>query len=534
MSLAAEAITIYPQISRLEQRGSASAPSSPTHASSSLAAAAVPSPPPNIAPSHVSISYSLSSTELADYADRSAYSTTALPFIEEFGHLQALTSLLAESETYTSLLYTYRSVSKAMPMVQQDATEAAKHQIHELTFAILRPEVLKVRQLMEYSAKAVKVVATVLAYMQRIETERRVPSDPLYLGVVQLLDVLLLLDALKDMRTCLINDFSRYKRAFTPIRAALSDSESLSEEIHQLQMFLSFPSSPHNLIYYRLREELQRLPAYDVVLCNLLSFCLEQLDKRRHIDSDEYHMYYRSLSHLLYLIDQSPLAQQADDAAGRKGGGINVFRYAGRGRLELDRVKRYVRLLPVIPLYMDMHIDVQYVLKRCPHWEDDKMRGDWILLANDAAAAAAASSPSGSAASPPPVLRRDKTYQRYHLVFQRQRIRQEYTDYCVAFTQQTTALQQFTSNNAQVPSTLLHSFFYTLLAGLRLLSSWRAKIQEQCAWKYAFPCPLAAYTAQGGKGGEGHEYEKAVRFNYSSEELYALVDVLGMLKGWLS
>ena len=543
MSLAAEAITIYPQISRLEQ----------STAPSSSAPSVLPAPvaqlsaslPPTISASPLSVTYSLSSSDVSDYRDRSGYSSGALPFVEEFSYLDPLTALLSGSGQYIAMLYTYRSVSKAMPMVQADTSDKDKQDIHLTSFAILRPEMQKCTALMDFCTRAVKATVATVSFIQRMEADKRVPSDVLYQAVLQMLDVLLLLDALKDMKTCVLNDFSRYKRAFTPIKATLTDSELLSDEIHQLQMFLSYPASPHNLLYFHLKTDIQKLPAHDVTLLNLLAFACEQLDKRRYIDSDEYHMYFRVLSHLLYLIDVEDRAAATD----RKGQPVNIFRYQGKGKLDLDRVKRYVRLMPVIPLYMDMHIDVLYVLKRISHFEEDKMRGDWIVIsaaAYDSSSspvnASSRSSPSssasptgaaatGGAAGASSAMRRDKVWQRYHLVHHRLRIRQEYNDYCVAFTQQVQIIEQVTNNNAALNPTLLHSFFYLILTGLRLLAAWRAKVQEQCAYKYAFPCPLTVYQQMGGQGGEGHEYEKAVRFNYSSEDLYALVDVLGTIKG---
>ena len=538
MSLAAEAITIYPQISRLEQpSGLASSAASPLSLSSSTSSSS--SSAPTISASPLSVTYTLSSSDVCDYRDRSGYSTGALPYVEEFSHLEPLTALLSESSAYIALLYSYRSVSKAMPMVQADTPEKERQDIHLTSFAILRPEMQKCRQLMDFCMRAVKLTVSTVQFLQRMEVDKRVPSDGLYQSVLQMLDTLLLLDALKDMKTCVLNDFSRYKRAFTPIKAGLSDSELLSDEIHQLQMFLSFPASPHNLLYFHLKTDLQKLPQHDVTLISLLTFACEQLDKRRYIDSDEYHMYFRVLSHLLYLVDVDDRAAAAE----RKGAPVNIFRYQGKGKLDLDRVKRYVRLMPIIPLYMDMHIDVLYVLKRIAHFEEDKMRGDWILIPSavyDSQASpvnslsrpspsASGGSPTGSASARVPVPR--AVYQRYHLVHHRLRIRQEYNDYCVAFTQQIQIIEQVTSNNAALNPTLLHSFFYLVLTGLRLLAAWRAKVQEQCAYKYAFPCPLSVYQQAGGKGGEGHEYEKAVRYNYSGEDLYALVDVLGMSKG---
>jgi hypothetical protein len=44
-----------------------------------------------------------------------------------------------------------------------------------------------------------------------------------------------------------------------------------------------------------------------------------------------------------------------------------------------------------------------------------------------------------------------------------------------------------------------------------------------CVWQ-------ADYKFKGGKGLKGHEYEKAVRFNYDTDDLRALVDVISMIK----
>ena len=226
MSLAAEAITIYPQIARLEQSTASSSSSLSLLPASLSSSSSSPSSvgsvaafvPPSISASPLSVTYSLSSSDVADYRDRSGYSSGSLPFVEEFSYLEPLSSLLSGSSAYIAMLYTYRSVSKAMPMVQADTSEKDKQDIHLTSFAILRPEMLKITQLMSFCMKAVRATVATVAFLQRMEADKRVPSDVLYQAVLQMLDVLLLLDALKDMKTCVLNDFSRYKVKHTPIQ----------------------------------------------------------------------------------------------------------------------------------------------------------------------------------------------------------------------------------------------------------------------------------------------------------------------------
>ena len=47
--------------------------------------------------------------------------------------------------------------------------------------------------------------------------------------------------------------------AFAPIRSDVADNDAISEEIHNLQMFLGNPQQPHNLIIFHLKTDLQKV-----------------------------------------------------------------------------------------------------------------------------------------------------------------------------------------------------------------------------------------------------------------------------------
>ena len=68
-----------------------------------------------------------------------------------------------------------------------------------------------------------------------------------------------------------------------------------------------------------------------------------------------------------------------------------------------------------------------------------------------------------------------------------------------------------------------------VLNGLRLLQRWSCVVQECMAWKYTHPCSLSVLRGKGGNPkGKGMEYERVVRYNWSANELSALVEV-----GWV-
>lgn len=65
-----------------------------------------------------------------------------------------------------------------------------------------------------------------------------------------------------------------------------------------------------------------------------------------------------------------------------------------------------------------------------------------------------------------------------------------------------------------------------VLVGLRLLQRWSCVVLECMAWKYTHPCSQAAFKRAGGDPlGKGMEYERVVRYNWTNNELSAIVEV---------
>lgn len=62
--------------------------------------------------------------------------------------------------------------------------------------------------------------------------------------------------------------------------------------------------------------------------------------------------------------------------------------------------------------------------------------------------------------------------------------------------------------------------------GLRLLQRWSCVVLECMAWKHTHPCSQESFLRAGGDlKGKGMEYERVVRYNWSANELSAIVEV---------
>jgi hypothetical protein len=97
--------------------------------------------------------------------------------------------------------------------------------------------------------------------------------------LLQLTDVLQKIDNLKDMKACLKNDFSLYKRCFTLIRSELVAADIVQEEVQQLQMFLANPGYGSHIIMTQLRERVKQISNHEDVLMEMIVLCCSKIEK---------------------------------------------------------------------------------------------------------------------------------------------------------------------------------------------------------------------------------------------------------------
>lgn len=237
-----------------------------------------------------------------------------------------------------------------------------KAEIHEKTFEVLEPEIQKLKSFRLFQIESVKLFCEMVRKI--VAEKREVVSEAFLLTLARLLDLFALLDALKNMKACLNNDFSFYKRAFGFLRKNMA-SEDQTAENHQLSLFLA----NQNAITTAFKTELHQIGGYasfscvfvmtsisfDDVIAMIVNLCAASMEEERYVLPAEKNGLLRVMPYGLFLMDgESPNSP------------LNVFKSK---KVNLSRFSKLFKKHPVVPLYGDMQITLEALIKRSPHFD---------------------------------------------------------------------------------------------------------------------------------------------------------------------
>ena len=437
------------------------------------------------------------------------------PFARDVEWVSSMEAILADGGKQVAMLYTFRSCSRALPVVSKENV-ADKQEIHERSFSVLRPQIEKLLDLYHFQERVIALLGSVVAELVRGGKKRPVP-DAVYARMVDCVDLLVRLDNLKDMKACLQNDFAFYKRAFHNVKAQVDDSDRIADDVHKLQMFLADPRCPKSIIVHRLREAVRGIHGHEHMLLALFEYAVARIERSHHVLPDEKHRLVRFLPHLMLLLDHAAKGKGQGAASAADGGAaFNVFK---NKRVCASRVTKIFKRYPVMPLVGDMHISLIFILQRCPNYDAAALASQWAADPDD-----------------PRVRKKYALHERWR------DIRAQYDRFASTFTalvrhELHSAMSGVRATDGGVAATAAAVGVATarrvadnVLEGMRLLSSWTAAVSEQAAWKYSSPAAAAAGGAGHGMGSEAREYASVVRDNYTPAELSVLVDVVFMIK----
>ena len=121
------------------------------------------------------------------------------------------------------MLYSYRGISKRVPLKldeddQSDPARLSKYR-HSL-FLLLRTEVLKVKDLMLFCENCIAFFERILDHLYSYQDRYVTYPQEILLAIIHFVDTIVKIDALKDVKTCLKNDFALYKRTFFLLKTA--------------------------------------------------------------------------------------------------------------------------------------------------------------------------------------------------------------------------------------------------------------------------------------------------------------------------
>ncbi|VAI09806.1 unnamed protein product [Triticum turgidum subsp. durum] len=366
-----------------------------------------------------------------------------------------------------SLLYTYRSCVKALPQLP-DSMKHSQADLYLETYQVLDLEMSRLREIQRWQASAASKLA---ADMQRFSRPERLVNGPTvthFWSMLKLLDVLLQLDHLKNAKASIPNDFSWYKRTFTQVSTQWQDTDTMREELDDLQIFLSTRWA----ILLNLHAEMFRTNTYPTILLSFLDI----------------HMYYDSLDSKNSVEDILQV--------------LIVFCVES---LELDFALLFperhtlLRVLPVlVVLATSSEKESESLYKRVKINRLLNIFKRHYLILNHMG-----------------------TIRAEHDDFS---IR-----FASAMNQMITLKSSDGADN-DWSRDIKGNMYDTVVEGFQLLSRWTGRIWEQCAWKFSRPCKEPPMSDSHQDSATFFDYEKVVRWNYTAEERRALLELIGYIK----
>jgi cytoplasmic FMR1 interacting protein len=412
-----------------------------------------------------------------NYVDNKAFETK---WTEEIERLRGLQEVLRKADNFISMIYTYRSCSKALPQIktQDDPNRAA---IYEKHFEVLEPEIRKLKDLMYFTRDAVKLFCDHTKHIANLVSAKKKPKtiSELYIHfLARMLDFFSTMDALKNMKACLNNDFSFFKRAFGFLRKSMANDDQ-TQENHTLYLFLAHQNS----ITTNLKTDLQQINGFDDAIAMIVNQCCRYLEEGLYMTPAEKHCLLRVMPYGLLLMD-------GDNEK------LNILKTR---KVSIDKFAKLYRKYPIVPLYGDMSFSLEQIIKRAPHY-DEKVWGTSL----DARIAS-----------------------EYEILGQLEAVRAQHTVYLAKFSNMINQINimRSTSGDKGFSEEATRNFTNIVLEGLKLLSDWSGKVLRQSAWKYAHPNVASAVPT------DALEYERVVRYNYTEAERVALIEFVAFIKG---
>lgn len=109
------------------------------------------------------------------------------------------------------MLYTWRSCSRAVPSVKSNE-QANRNDIYSTTVEVLEPEIQKLKDFYAFQNHAIERFAETVRSLAHPERLKSFISQSTKLALGNLISMFAVLNELKNVKACLNNDFSCYKR----------------------------------------------------------------------------------------------------------------------------------------------------------------------------------------------------------------------------------------------------------------------------------------------------------------------------------
>ncbi|KAH6563780.1 hypothetical protein BASA62_008306 [Batrachochytrium salamandrivorans] len=424
--------------------------------------------------------------DIDQYFDaKSGEKATASKFFQKevllIGKMQ---EVLAEGRQLIYTLYSFRSCGRAIPPVQAH-DQGSKEHLYRRTYEILRPEIGRMIQLMTFRDKFIAVFTDTLAsIIPDIRDREFFPSEAYLLMIANVLDLVVSLDSMKNMKGSMNNDLSMYKRAMSNFPKEQSESELMI--LPKLVFFVAQQDQFANDI----KKALSTMSStYEDIFHDMINICVDYTETQQYTTPLEKNIYLRAMAFAVTLLDG-----ESDDRD-----------FTKRKRLKVERLGKIFKATPFVPLFGDIVTSLPAIYSKAPHFANAK----WESLEADD-------------------VGRVVLQKAFRLSTTIQESRFQFKDYLSQAKVSITNLEAHKKQKGgKIQAELSKRVYDMTLLGLRLLSGFTIKVTEQTAYKFLHP---ASRGVNSSIPEDATSYELAVRYNYDSEDKRTLIEYITMIK----
>ncbi|KAL3880811.1 hypothetical protein ACJMK2_033018 [Sinanodonta woodiana] len=412
-----------------------------------------------------------------NFEDRGAFVTGVAKYNEEATVHAEMNKLLEEGQEYAVTLYTWRCCSRALPQIKSNEQEN-RVEIYQKIVEVLDPQVTKLKDFMKFHKRAIERFCSEVKRLCHKEKKNDFVSEAYLLTLGKFINMFAELDELKNMKAGVRNDYSAYRRAIQFLKV-MTDPTVL-EESQNLSMFLA----QQNKIQDKLKETLQGIPGYEDLLADVVNICTQMYENKMYLIPIEKYMLVKVMAFGLALIDSQ---------------NTSIYKLDARKKLNLSKIDKILKQLEIVPLYGDMQVSPYRYIKDSINFDASK----W---------------PCCESSQPSP---------QSNLLANLQAIREDHMSYISQLSRHS---NEAITTTRESPRTDQENkeLCDMALRGVHLLSAWTQQVMELYSWKLLNPTnPRQNRTCPE----DAEEYERSTRYNYNSDEKFALVEVIAMVKG---
>ncbi|KAJ3102395.1 Cytoplasmic FMR1-interacting protein 2 [Phlyctochytrium planicorne] len=416
--------------------------------------------------------------DLTRYAESG--DSTHLPisyFVKEASLISRMRDLVQVGKGLKSRLYAYRSCSRAIPQgTSQDADR--RQELNIKIYELLRPEVEKMIDFMTFRDAAIVLVTDVFCAVVKESADYDViPSSYFFNQFAEILDMFVVMDAMKNIKGSMNNDFS-LTMPNLPKNYIVEDQ---TIQYHRLYLFLG----QQDQFGVELKKSIQEKCKHaDDIIVGFLNFVTDALEDKASLSLPETrHSFVRSLAFALFLLDD--LGEEKD---------INK-----RKKLKIDKFGKFFKAMPVVPLLGDMPLLLSNIYGKAPHINASR----WDI-SNDPDA-------------------KESLRKTFSLAEHIDTLRESFGNHLSQLLLFYTSDHHTVAKNELPPAKL----FESVHESLKFLSSLTKAISEQSAWKFWNP---ASANTNKNIPENAIAYELVVKYNYTDTEKAALIEAISMVK----